>query len=198
MRVGAEQARQPGDPLGKDRVALVRHGAAALLAGAERLERLANLGALEVPDLDRDALERAAQDRERREQLGVPVAADHLGRRGVGLQPEAIEDVRLHLGAHVGVRADRARDRADRRCPRARAPAAPRPAPSSAYQPAALKPNVIGSAWMPWLRPTIGVSRCWSARRWTTSSSRASSPSTTARRIAQHDGAWPCRGRPSW
>ena len=52
--------------------------------------------------------------------------------------------------------------------------------PSSAYQPATLKPNVIGSAWIPWLRPTIGVSRYWSARRCTTSTSRASSPSTTA------------------
>ena len=65
-RIGAQQPRHPGDPLGEDRVALVRHRAAALLPGAERLECLADLGALEVPDLDRDALERPAQDRERR------------------------------------------------------------------------------------------------------------------------------------
>ena len=38
---------------------------------------------------------------------------------------------------------------------------------------------------MPWLRPTIAVSRCWSASRRTTSISRASSSSTTPRRVAQ-------------
>ena len=69
--------------------------------------------------------------------------------------------------------------------PRAPAPGARRRAASSAYQPAALKPNVIGSAWMPWLRPTIGVSRCWSARRRTTSISRASSSLDDAGRVAQ-------------
>ncbi len=51
---------------------------------------------------------------------------------------------------------------------------------SSANQPAALKPKVIGSAWTPWLRPTMGVDRCCSASRRTISSRRASSVATTA------------------
>ncbi len=49
---------------------------------------------------------------------------------------------------------------------------------SSAYQPAALNPKVIGSAWIPWLRPTMAVDRCWIASRRTTSARRLSSPST--------------------
>ena len=59
---------------------------------------------------------------------------------------------------------------------------------SSASQPAALNPKVIGSAWMPWLRPTIGVSRYWSGqapddlRR-----GERSSPSHDAGRVAQDD-----------
>ena len=52
--------------------------------------------------------------------------------------------------------------------------------PSSAYQPAAFKPKVIGSAWMPWLRPTIGVCRCSTASLRATSASPATSLSTTA------------------
>ena len=126
MRIGAQQPRHPGDPLGEDRVALVRHRAAALLAGAERLERLPDLGALEVADLDRDPLERPAQDGERREELGVPVAADDLGRGRVRGESEPVEHVALDLGADVRVRADRARDRADARPPRAPAPGARR------------------------------------------------------------------------
>ena len=66
-----------------------------------------------MADLDRDALQRAAQDREGREQLGVAVAADDLGRRRVRLQPELVEDMSLDLGADVGMGAHRPRDRAD-------------------------------------------------------------------------------------
>jgi hypothetical protein len=99
----------------------VGHGAAALLAGSERLERLAHLGALEVSDLDRDPLQRAAEDGQRGQQLGVAVAAHDLGRCRVGLQAEAVEHVPLHGTAHVGVGPDGAGDGADAdadACPR--------------------------------------------------------------------------------
>ena len=65
-RVAAQQPGEPGDPLGQDRVALVGHRARALLAGLERLLELADLGVLEVADLGREALERAAEDRRSR------------------------------------------------------------------------------------------------------------------------------------
>ena len=66
-----------------------------------------------MADLDRDPLQRPAQDRERREQLGVAVAADDLGRRRVRGQSQPVEHVPLDRGADVGVRADGAGDRAD-------------------------------------------------------------------------------------
>ena len=85
--VAAQQARQPGDPLGQDRVALVGHRRAALLAGPERLHDLADLGVLEVADLGREPLERAAGDGDRGQERGVAVALDDLGAdrvRGAG------------------------------------------------------------------------------------------------------------------
>ena len=36
--------------------------------------------------------------------------------------------------------------------------------PTSAYQSASFRPNVIGSAWTPCVRPIIGVRRCSNAR----------------------------------
>ena len=60
--VAAEEPGEAGDPLGQDRVALVGHRAAALLAGLERLLDLADLRVLEVADLGREPLQRAAGD----------------------------------------------------------------------------------------------------------------------------------------
>ena len=84
LRVAAQHPREAGDALGGDRVALVRHRARALLAGAERLLDLAHLGALEVADLGREALEPGAGERDRLQQLGVAVARDDLGRDVLG------------------------------------------------------------------------------------------------------------------
>ena len=75
-RVAAHDARQPADPLGHDRVALVRHRRRALLAAAERLLDLAHLGAREVADLEREALER------RRRAARARSAARRGGRAG--------------------------------------------------------------------------------------------------------------------
>ena len=66
VRVAAQQPGKARDPLGQDRVALVGHRRRALLARPERLLDLADLGVLEVADLGREALQRAAEDRDRR------------------------------------------------------------------------------------------------------------------------------------
>ena len=73
-RVGPHDARDPADALGRDRVALVRHRRRALLAAAERLLHLAHLGAGEVADLGREAVER------RGEQARARRAAPRAGR----------------------------------------------------------------------------------------------------------------------
>ena len=96
-----------------DRVALVRHRARALLAGAERLLDLAHLGALEVADLGREALQPGAGQRDR------AAAARRGGRAGRpawrparAARPRRVEHARLVVRAERRVGADRARDRA--------------------------------------------------------------------------------------
>ena len=123
-RGGAHDPREPRDPLGHLRVPLVRHRRRALHAGRERLLDLAHLGARQVADLGREAVERRRHERERREQLRVPVARDHLRRHRIRLEPEPLARRPLDLRVDGGVRADRARELADAVRSRARAAAA--------------------------------------------------------------------------
>src|SRR5207237_7192748 len=83
-------------------------------AGLEGLLELADLGVLEVPDLGREALQRAAGDGNRGEERGVPVALDDLGAHGVDGEPELGEDVGLDLRIELAVRPDRTADLAGR------------------------------------------------------------------------------------
>ena len=86
--VGAQQPRQADDLLAADRVALVRHRRRALLPLGERLLDLADLGLLQAADLERALLERRSGDGERRQQLGVAIALDHLRRHRRRLEAE--------------------------------------------------------------------------------------------------------------
>ena len=102
LRVPAQHARQAGDALGRDRVALVRHRARALLLpGAERLARLEHLGALEVADLGREPLEPGAGERDRLQQLGVAIARDDLRGDRLGLQARAARSTRRSKSGSV-------------------------------------------------------------------------------------------------
>ena len=56
-RIAAHHAREAGKIFGQDRIALVRHRRAALLAGREIFFRLEHFGALQVPDLGRESLD---------------------------------------------------------------------------------------------------------------------------------------------
>ena len=109
----ADDAREPADPLGDDRVALVRHRRRALLAAAERLLDLAHLRAREMPDLEREPLERRREQRERVQHLGVPVALEDLRRARRRLEPEPLagDPLDLRIGRRVG--ADGAGELAD-------------------------------------------------------------------------------------
>ena len=63
---------------------------------------------------------------------------------------------------------------------------------NSAQWPASFSPNVVGSAWTPWLRPIVGVYLCSTARRFSAASTRsrsatrrsAASFSCTARQVS--------------
>ena len=78
-REAAQQARQAGQTLGQDRVALVGHRAGTLLAVPERLLELRDLGVLEVAHLGREPFDGAAGDRDRGQERRVPVALHDLG-----------------------------------------------------------------------------------------------------------------------
>ena len=62
--------------------------------GAERLLDLAHLGALEVADLGREALQPGAGERDRLQQLGVAVARDDLGGDRLGRRARARSSTR--------------------------------------------------------------------------------------------------------
>src|SRR5207244_12116499 len=106
LKICPQHARQAAELLAPPRVALVRHRARALLrALAERLLDLAHLGALEMADLESEALDRRADRRARVEELGVPVAGNHLARRR-RCQPQLLTDERLDLGVDVRIGPD--------------------------------------------------------------------------------------------
>ncbi len=113
LRVPAHHAREPAHPLRDDGVPLVRHGAGALLPLGERLLHLPDLGSRQVPDLGRDPIQRGGGDGERRDELRVAIALDHLGARLFGAQAKPGADELLDARIDGRVRADDAADRAD-------------------------------------------------------------------------------------
>ena len=104
---GTDHPGEPGQVLRQHRVALVRHGRAALLPDRERLLGLADLGALQVADLGREPLDRGREQRQGGGERGVAVARDHLGRDRLRAQPEPLGDRGLDPRVDVGEGADR-------------------------------------------------------------------------------------------
>ena len=76
--IAAHHPRKTGQVFAQHRIALVRHGRAALLAGREIFLRLKHFGALEVSDLGREPLDGRGDDPQRREEEGMAIARDHL------------------------------------------------------------------------------------------------------------------------
>ena len=168
--VAAQHAREAGEAFPGDGVALVRHGAAAFLAFGERLFGFEHFGALQVAELHRPTLDARADERQRELEFGVDVALHDLRGDGRGAQAELLANVSLDARREVRARADGAGDFADRhgvaadsRRRRAR--------PNSSCISASFRPKVVGSPWMPWLRPMQGVNLCSFARRAMTGSS---------------------------
>ncbi len=112
-RVPPEHAGEPGNPLARDRIALVRHRRRTLLPLGEVLLRLQHFGLLEVPDLRGELLQRAADHREDGHELGMAVALQDLGRDRRRREPELRADILLHLRAEMFERPDRPRNLPD-------------------------------------------------------------------------------------
>ena len=93
-RVCPDDAGKTGKILGRDGVPLVRHGGRSLLAFGEILLRLEHLGPLQMAKLDGKFFDRRGDERERRQELGMPVALHHLRRHRFRLEPELPADIR--------------------------------------------------------------------------------------------------------
>ncbi len=59
---------------------------------------------------------------------------------------------------------------------------------SAKAQPTSLSPNVVGSAWTPWVRPMQSVSRCSSARATTVANARSSALEQQAAGLLHGEG----------
>ena len=165
--VRAQQAREPAQVLGQDRVLLVRHRRASPSAPCRtppspRRPRCAASGGRRARSARSRCRAAPAPEVARRGDRARRSASATVSRR----EAERRRAPRCSIaGIEVGVGADRAGDLADRDL-LARATRAP-PARARARRTsrANTRPAVIGSAWMPCERPIVGVARCSSARR---------------------------------
>ena len=108
--VRPHDARHATDALGKNRVALVRHRARALLAALEFLLRLAHLGPLPMANLQRKFFERRGDNCERAEILSVVIALNDLGRYRRGFQSQPRTNLLFNFRIEMRERADGAAD----------------------------------------------------------------------------------------
>ena len=106
----ADEAGKARQVLGQNRVALVRHGRRAFLALGEEFFGFKHFGALHVAYFNRDVFDRAGDDAECREEHGVTVAGDDLGRDRFGDEAKFFTDVGLNCGVDVREGSNRAGD----------------------------------------------------------------------------------------
>ena len=78
QRHAAHEAGEAGEVFGQHRIALVRHGRRAFLAGGEKFFRFQNFGALQVAHFGGEAFNRTGDDAQRCKVHGVAVARDDL------------------------------------------------------------------------------------------------------------------------
>jgi hypothetical protein len=156
----AHQPGKAGEVFGQHRVALVRHGGRALLARREILFGFQHLGALQVAHFRGQPLDRRGDDAERGEEHRVAVARDHLRGDRLGFRPMAFatcSSTRGSILAKVPTAPEIAQVATSLRALTQGAACSGR----TRHRPAAsFRPKVVGSAWMPWLRPMVSVSLC--------------------------------------
>ena len=182
----AHDAGEAAQVLAEDGVALVGHRARALLPGGERLLRLGHLAPLPVPHVGRQPFDAGGEQRERAKYAACRSRATTCVATVSGSSPR---------------RASACFSMSGERC--AYVPTAPAILPTaisrlaassrafpraiSAWWPASARPNVTGSAKMPWLRPIIGVCACSRARRASASSSLSRAREEHVRCVAKQD-----------
>ena len=130
------------------------------MSRGEKLLRLQDLGALQMAKLSGPAFDAGADQRQRADEFRVQIPRHHLRGNGARAQAQFPANRPLHRQGEMRAGADRPGKFADRH-PRAdRFQPLRRARVNSSYINAIFKPKVVGSAWMPWLRPIIGVNSC--------------------------------------
>ncbi len=157
VEVSAHDAGEPADLLGGHRIALVRHRGRAFLTGAEGLLGFANFGALQVADFESDLFERARRSgrapksRRRDDRERSPAK-----RWRAGFRPRRAQIFSSASGP-MWPKVPTAPEILPTRRSSAAASRRTMSRRISSYHRASFRPKVIGSAWMPWVRPICGV-----------------------------------------
>ena len=186
--VAAHHAREAGQVLGQHRVALVRHRRRALLARARNIPR---------PPALRCAADGGFRSRAARSTTAItPSVAKNIAWRSRGItwvetgstvRPSfsaTCASTRGSILAKVPTAPEIAQVAISARAATSRA----RLRANSACACASFSPKVTGSAWMPWLRPIVGVSLCSIARRLSTASNASRSASSRSAASRQLHG----------
>ena len=109
--VAADHASKTSEVLRQDRVALVRHRRASLLARCKIFLRLKHFRALEMTDFRRKAFDGRGDHAERCKEHGVTVTGDNLCRDWLDLKAELGCDMLFDLRRYVREGSDRTRYR---------------------------------------------------------------------------------------
>ena len=110
--ITANHARKTRQVFGEHRVALMRHGRAALLTGREIFLRLQHLSALQMAHLGRKAFNRRCDDTKRRKIHRMTVARNDLSRDGLHRKAKLGCNMCLNFRIYVGEGANCARNSA--------------------------------------------------------------------------------------
>ena len=104
--IGTHNAGEAAEVLGGNGVFLVGHGRGALLALGEAFLHFKHLGALQMPELDAQALNAAGHDGDGGEEMGVAVALHNLGGVRIDFEAENVQGLLFNgrgdngVGAH--------------------------------------------------------------------------------------------------
>jgi hypothetical protein len=117
-----------------------------------------------MTELNRPTFHARADERERVHEFRVNVALHHLRRNRRGFQSQFFADEFFERGRQMRARADRAGKFSDGNNVTGTFKTLQRAAKFIVHE-RHFKPNVVGSPWMPWLRPMHGVNLYSFARR---------------------------------
>ena len=106
--VAAKNSGETAETFPRDGVALVRHGTAALLTFGEGLLSLEHLGALQVTEFHRPALDAGTDHGDGVQELCVVLTLHNLRGERSDFEPELFANIILHARRQMRVSANRA------------------------------------------------------------------------------------------